>query len=483
MKNLFSLLENLTDLKSIDRSIDIASVTNNSRDVTKNSLFLAYPGEKVDGRKYIVDAIHKGAVAVAYEPSIDFCLPDITVPAIAVKNLKIKQGEIAARFYDFPSKKIPVIGVTGTNGKTSVTHFIAQCVDECAVVGTVGYGFLSDLNKLNNTTPDGLQLQTLFSELIHHGAKTIAMEVSSHALVQERVKDIIFHTAVFTNLTQDHLDYHGSMEDYRDAKALLFQHPYLKNAVINIDDDAGKYYIEKCGKINIVTYSRQDANADIFVTKCLSKQNGFDIAVKTPWGNGEFHLPLIGEFNIQNVLAVLGVLGILKMPFDTIIKKLAQLKTVRGRMQLIHAENKPHVIIDYAHTPDALEKALKSVRSHCSGKLICVFGCGGDRDKTKRPLMGEIADRLADNIIITSDNPRSEDPNKIAQDILNGVKNKNNCVVELDRALAIQKAIQSAEKNDWILIAGKGHETEQIIGDQTRHHDDYECAMRFLQMT
>lgn len=480
MKTLLSLLENLTDLKSVDSSIRIESITNNSRNATKNSLFLAYPGEKVDGRKYIVDAIHKGATAICYEPSIDYNLPEITIPAIPVKNLKTKQSDIAARFYDFPSTKVPVIGVTGTNGKTSVTHFIAQCLDRCGVIGTMGYGMGAAETKTQNTTPDGLQLQTLFAELIGHGAKAIAMEVSSHALAQQRVNDVLFHTAVFTNLTQDHLDYHGSMEDYRDAKALLFQHPGLKNAVINIDDDAGKYYVEKCGKINIITYSQQDANADIFITKCTSKQNGFDIAVKTPWGNAEFHLPLIGEFNIQNVLSVLGVLGILKIPFDDIIKKLSQLKTVRGRMQLIHAENKPHVIIDYAHTPDALEKALQSVRSHCSGKLICVFGCGGDRDKTKRPLMGGIADRLADSVIITNDNPRSENPDRIAQDILQGVKNKNNCTVELDRVLAIQKAIQSAEKNDWVLIAGKGHETEQIIGEQAHHHDDYECVMRFV---
>jgi len=514
MPLLSFLFENLTDKSQKIPAIEVSHITNNSRDVTQNTLFLAYPGEKADGRQYISQAISQGAVAICYDPSDNFVLENKTIPCIAVKNLKITQSEIAARFYDFPSKKIPVIGVTGTNGKTSITHFIAETYSTgsrarqravCGIVGTMGYGFPPHLIKTANTTPDGLHLQKIFAELMDDGAQAIAMEVSSHALSQQRVNDIQFHTAVFTNLTQDHLDFHKTMENYRDAKELLFSmmcagyshqpekkhsvahaaawaHDHLKNAVINIDDDAGRYFAAKYkNKLNVMTYSRSQKNADITVLKCLPTENGFDLTVKTPWGTGDFHLPLIGTFNIENALATLGVLGFFKIPLDSILKKLSHLKTVNGRMQLLHT--KPYIIVDYAHTPDALEKVLHSVREHCSGKLLCVFGCGGDRDKTKRPIMGLIADHLADQIIITNDNPRSESPNQIAQDILNDVKNKNKFTIELDRAKAIKKAIQSADKNDWILIAGKGHETEQVMADQILHHSDTECVLAQVAQT
>ncbi|OGT43541.1 MAG: UDP-N-acetylmuramoyl-L-alanyl-D-glutamate--2,6-diaminopimelate ligase [Gammaproteobacteria bacterium RIFCSPHIGHO2_12_FULL_40_19] len=491
MKLLAYLLENNLEKTVAFAPVEIFSITNNSRDVTKNSLFLAYPGEKSDGRKYIPQAIVQGATAICYEPSDDFIVENATIPCVPIKNLKITQSEIAARFYDFPSEKIPVIGVTGTNGKTSITHFIAQALNvsiedekksRCGIIGTVGYGFLPELKKSINTTPDGSQLQKMFFDMVSEGANTIAMEVSSHALAGQRVNDVQFHTAVFTNLTQDHLDFHITMEKYRDAKELLFQQKGLQYAVINIDDDAGKYYAEKYKQLlTVITYSLNDKNADIFAKKCVPLLKGFDVHVKTPWGEGEFQCPLIGQFNIANVLAVLGVLGTLKTPFTDILKKLSQLKTVHGRMQLFHQENKPHVIVDYAHTPDALEKALESVRAHCAGKLICVFGCGGDRDKTKRPLMGYIAEQLADHIIITNDNPRGENPDQIAQDILRGAVHKNKFSVELDRTQAIEKAIQTADKNDWILVAGKGHETEQIIRDKVLHHNDGEVVQHQLK--
>ena len=480
MKLLSFLLDDLMKKAESISVVGVSHVTNNSREVIPGSFFLAYPGEKSDGRQYIEDAIAKGAAAIAYDPS-GFTLENKVVPCIPIQNLKTKQSLIAARFYDFPSQKIPVIGVTGTNGKTSITHFIAQSLSQCAVIGTIGYGFLSHIKKTTNTTPDGLQLQTMFAELVDQGAQTIAMEVSSHALSQQRVNDVQFHTAVLTNLTQDHLDYHHTMENYRDAKELLFQQPSLKNAVINIDDEAGMYFAEKYKhKLNVVTYSVRDKNAAIYVEKCIPNLHGFQLTVKTPWGHGDFYLPLIGEFNIANALAALGVLGVLDLSFDKILTQLSQLKTVNGRMQLFHVENKPTVIVDYAHTPDALEKALKSVRAHCGGKVICVLGCGGDRDKTKRPKMGAIADQLADQIMITNDNPRSESPAQIAQDILAGVEHKNKCVVELDREKAIIQIIQSANQDDWILLAGKGHETDQIVGDQVLHHSDAACVLKYL---
>ena len=405
-----------------------------------------------------------------------------------------------------------MIGVTGTNGKTSITHFIAQTM-HAGVIGTIGYGFPNHLHKTPNTTPGAIQLQKIAAELISQGAEAIAMEVSSHALDQQRVRDMQFAIAVFTNLTQDHLDYHGTMEKYRDAKELLFQQPGLKNAVINIDDDAGKYFtakyrvtsFEKGGRVlrsktggilNVLTYSMHNHSADIYVEKCVPTEHGFDLSIHSPWGNGDCHLPLIGEFNIYNALAVLGVLCILysqkpSVSAGEVLEKLSHLHTVPGRMQLLETKNKnaPHVVIDYAHTPDALEKALQSVRAHCKGKLICVFGCGGNRDKTKRPIMGMLAEKLSDRVIITNDNPRHEDPEIIAREILagtgegSGIRDQGSvrCVIELDRAKAITSAIQFADQNDWILIAGKGHETEQIIGDTTFHHDDRECAMSFLK--
>ena len=472
MKSL-SLL--FADLNKTVSDIQIEHITNDSRAVTKNTLFLAYPGEKSDGRDYIQQAVEKGAVAIAYEPSDDFMVPEVGIPVIAVNNLKINQSRIAARFYDFPSQKIPVIGVTGTNGKTSITNFIAQMFDQCGIIGTMGYGFLNQLKKTVNTTPDGLQLQKIFYELVNQGAKMIAMEVSSHALDQQRVNDVQFHTAVFSNLTQDHLDYHITMEKYRDAKELLFQQPGLKNAVINIDDDAGKYFAEKYQtKLKVITYSCHDKNASIFLRKCTPTEKGFDLEIKTPLGMTAFQLPLIGEFNIENILATMGVYLLCDTAPD--FKKLSTVKIVPGRMELV--KTNPFIIIDYAHTPDALEKVLKSVRTHCFGKLWCVFGCGGNRDKTKRPIMGAIAEKLSDQVIITNDNPRFEDPATIAAEVLNGMQNKNNAVIELDRAAAIRHAMQWADKKDWIVIAGKGHETEQVIGDQALHHSDQECVYK-----
>ncbi|PIZ04636.1 MAG: UDP-N-acetylmuramoyl-L-alanyl-D-glutamate--2,6-diaminopimelate ligase [Gammaproteobacteria bacterium CG_4_10_14_0_8_um_filter_38_16] len=480
-KPLALLIDQLCEKSAILPVVEILHVANNSRDIVKGSLFLAYHGEKSDGRHYIADAIAQGAVAICYEPSDDFILPLTVIPCVAIKNLKTKQSTIAARFYDFPSAKVSVIGVTGTNGKTSITHFIAQCLAHCGVIGTIGYGSLSSLIKTENTTPDGLKIQKIMAELIDQKIKTIAMEVSSHALSQQRVNDVLFHTGVFTNLTQDHLDFHGSMDTYRDAKALLFQRPNLKHAVINIDDAAGKFFVERyCSHIDLLTYSLHDKQADLFVEKYTPTQAGFDVVVKSPWGSGAFHLSLIGEFNIYNVLAVLGVLGIFKMPFEKILHQLSQLKTVDGRMQLLRRENKPAVVVDFAHTPDALEKALQSLRTHCDGKLICIFGCGGDRDKTKRSIMGKIAEQYADYVIITNDNPRSENPEAIARDILQEVKSKNKFEVELDRVMAIQKAIQLAKKADWILVAGKGHETEQIIGNKKWHHHDADCVTALL---
>ncbi len=506
MKTLSTLLENLTEMSPTFSTIHINHITNDSRTVTKNTLFLAFPGERVDGRDYITKAIEMGAAAVCYEnlsphPSPlpttgegvamrNFQNPSASegenILLIPIENLKQKQAIIAARFYDFPGKKLKVIGVTGTNGKSSVTHYIAQALGNnfCAVIGTLGYGFLPNLIKTVNTTPDALELQKILFELKNQGAKIIAMEVSSHGLVENRVENMLFDTAVFTNLTQDHLDFHGTMENYQAAKELIFKLPGLKNAVINIDDVAGKYYAEKYkNKLNMITFSViTNKDADIVVEKLVATHHGFDINIKTPWGNGAFHLPLLGKFNIQNSLGVLGVLGILAIPFEIILKQLSQLQNVTGRMQLYEHNNAPRVIVDFAHTPDALENILTTLRTHCDGKLWCIFGCGGDRDRTKRPKMGKIAAAFCDQIVITNDNPRSESPEQIAAEILGGIADKAKAHIKLDRHEAIQFAIQSADVNDLIIVAGKGHETEQIMKDEILHFNDGEAVASQLKL-
>ncbi|HLD84618.1 MAG TPA: UDP-N-acetylmuramoyl-L-alanyl-D-glutamate--2,6-diaminopimelate ligase, partial [Coxiellaceae bacterium] len=494
-----------------------SSLTNDSRAVVPGSLFLAYPGDAVDGRNYITQAIEKGAAQIIYDPAGDFQLPTISIPAAPIENLRVKQSSIAAEFYHFPARQLSIIGVTGTNGKTSVTQFIAQALSMkktephaamketepqaatketepqaqattkktepqaqacgCAVIGTMGYGFLPHLKTLKNTTPDGMQLQKIFSDLKKQGANTIAMEVSSHALAQQRVNDTNVETIVFTNLTQDHLDYHGTMEKYRDAKELLFQASGVKNAVINVDDDAGVYFSKKYrSQLNVMTYAIHNHQADIFVIKKTVRDLGFELTVKTPWGKGTLVLPLLGEFNIANSLAVLGVLGLKGMPFEKILAHLSQLKSVAGRMEVLSLRGMPSVVIDYAHTPDALEKILTHTRARVDGKVWCVFGCGGNRDKTKRPIMGAIADKYSDCVIITNDNPRHESADMIAAEILSGVTEKNKCKIILDRNQAIMEAIIHASKNDWIVIAGKGHETEQMMGDQSIAHNDKHCA-------
>jgi UDP-N-acetylmuramoyl-L-alanyl-D-glutamate--2,6-diaminopimelate ligase len=474
VKTLRLLIENI---HAVTQDAMIETITNNSRDVIHNTLFLAFPGTHVDARQFISNAIAQGASAVLYENSDGFVYSHDSIPCVGIADLKERQAEIAARFYDLPGKKVPVIGVTGTNGKTSITQFIAQLlhvpknIDNTGVIGTLGYGFHQALTKLSNTTPDGLQLQKALRELIDAGATNIAMEVSSHGLAEHRVDHIDFHTAVFTNLTQDHLDFHGTMENYRAAKELLFQKPGLKNVVINIDDETGRYFAEKySSSLNVITYSKNNTSASIFVRTKKNTPDGFDLSVQTPTAIVDFHLPLIGEFNIENILAVIGVLTVFAAPIN-----LSALLPVPGRMELIKRPHSPYVIIDYAHTPDALEKALQSVRLHCTGKLFCIFGCGGNRDKTKRPRMGAIAEKYADVVVITNDNPRDEDPDIIAAEVAAGMKGAHEIV--LDRVDAIQQTLKKANENDWILLAGKGHETDQIIAGKTLYHSDAACVL------
>lgn len=472
----------LQDILPLDWAHDtyVRSVTQDSREVIPGALFLAIPGLQVDGRDFIAAMIEKGAGAILYENGdayqISPVLQSSKIPIWGVSGLDAKIGLIASRFYQNPSQKMMVIGVTGTNGKTSITQFIAQALEtqakRCAVIGTVGKGFLPNLQSTGYTTPDAVNLQKDLAEYLAQGANSIALEVSSHGLSQHRVTGIKFDIAVFTNLTRDHLDYHGTMAAYGAAKAQLFQFPSLKYAVYNGDDAFGRQLCaQHSGHAQAFVYSIDPQISASYPTivaeKIVPTPQGFTIHVRTPWGSGQFNSPLLGRFNISNVLAVLSVLGILGIPLSANLKALAHLQSVKGRMQSFGGkQDKPCVIVDYAHTPDALKQVLSSLREHQPKQLWCVFGCGGDRDRGKRPQMGAIASEYSDHIVLTNDNPRGENPSLIASEIEAGIPAGHSVHTELDRATAIRYAIQAADARDIVLIAGKGHETEQIIGNQ-----------------
>ena len=473
----------LADLIAVTITEDrpIIDITNDSRLVKKGSLFMAYPGDAVDGRDYISQAIANGAAAILYQPFENEQNPLASViPILPIPHLKQLSSLLASRFYDDPSSAMTMIGITGTNGKTSCTYFIAEALDiKTAIMGTTGFGFLNQLQPSPLTTGDAVTVQKNLALLRDQGAEAVAMEVSSHALVQDRVAAVHFDIAVFTQLSRDHLDYHKTMENYAQAKELLFQHSGLRSAVINLDDELGRHLIEKYSSaLTVVTYSVQGQksghNPFVVANKVTHRHEGFTIELETTWGSGSFNTPLLGRFNIYNVLAVVGVLGLMDLPFTEILSKLESLTSTPGRMQKMGGENQPLVIVDYAHTPDALEKTLIALREHCAGQLWCVFGCGGDRDKGKRPQMGAIAEQYSDHIIVTNDNPRTESAEQIVNDICRGFSQPQRTQIILDRAKAIEFAIQSALSNDIVLLAGKGHEDYQIIGQEKFPFSDAE---------
>lgn len=476
--------------EELEFDVFIHRLQTDSRNIQPGDLFIAYPGQQFDGRHYIREAIEKQAVAVLYEANhyYESSIQSV-IPLIAFPNLQHHIGVIATRFYGDPSKTIKVIGVTGTNGKTSCTHFIAQSLQlqkiPCGVVGTLGYGLLGNLNKTNYTTPDPIQLQQILAKLQEKNAKVIAMEVSSHALDQSRIQGVHFTIAVFTQLSREHLDYHGNMENYARAKELLFRQPGLCYGVVNCDDALGKRIIENYhSRLTLVGYSADGIkDARVYYVRATHIQvlmHGFSVDVQTSWGEGTFTIPLLGRFNISNLLSVLSVLCLCEVPFEEALMGLSKLNTIRGRMQMVNIQYRPQVVVDYAHTPDALEKILMALKEHCKGQLICVFGCGGNRDRGKRPQMAAVAERLSDRIILTNDNPRSESPLTIIRDIQAGFKNRSSVIVETDRAKAIKHAVQKATVNDIVLIAGKGHETAQIIGTDVLLFNDVEEVRKAL---
>lgn len=441
-----------------------------SREVKPGDVFFALHGPHYDGRDYIDEAIQKGAIAIIADTKPDKILDK---PLIILPELRQELSHIAARFYQNPAKKMKIIGVTGTNGKTSCTHFIAAALKTlqipCGIIGTLGIGTYGKINTTNSslTTPDAITLQQTFAQFLEEGVTHVAMEVSSHGLDQGRVNDVPFTVGVFTNLTRDHLDYHGTMEAYGNAKKKLFINPLLQSTVINFDDPFGRELIAELK--DPYFYSINDNPISGKVIRAYNvhiDDHGITANVSTPWGDSILRSSLVGLFNLSNLLGVLATLCLLKIDLETALACIKMLSPVPGRMERFGGSTKPLVIVDYSHTPDALEKALKTLREHCQGKLYCVFGCGGDRDRGKRPIMAAIAEKYADVVMVTDDNPRNEDPEAITQDIFKGFSHPNKAILQHDRSKAIQNVIQYAKPGDCVLIAGKGAETYQLINDQ-----------------
>ena len=484
---LFSdLLAGIFDL-SAELDFVVSGLCLDSRKLKAGDIFLACAGQTVHGLDYVDEVISQGARAVLWEttPELD-TIPlnwqesphGLPIPLIAIPELSNKVGVFADRFYGHPSGAMFVTGFTGTNGKTSCSQYLAQILDmdaPCGVIGTIGAGLYKALNTSSHTTPDALSCHALLADMLEQGAKSVVLEVSSHALEQGRVNGIEFDCAVFTNLSRDHLDYHGDMQAYAAAKAGLFKFAGLQHAVINHDDEFGRELRQAISnELEVLSYGFDTTygQPDIFADKLTLTASGVGFHVQTPWGTGDVSAQVLGRFNASNLLAVLGVLLAHGMPLATALQGLTMVKPVPGRMECFQQAGQALVVVDYAHTPDALEQVLQALRAHCRGRLWCVFGCGGDRDQGKRPLMGEIAERLADKTILTNDNPRSEQAHDIIEQILDGCKDRQGCTIIEDRAKAIATAIQSASAEDIVLIAGKGHEDYQLIGEQRLEFSD-----------
>jgi len=480
---------------TIPRDVAISGLALDSRKVQAGDLFLAVAGTQVHGLQHARQAIALGAVAVAWESvdgntSLAEAAALLPVPVVAVPELGHSVGLIADRFYGHPSRGMFMIGVTGTDGKTSCCHFIAQALNSddrrCGVIGTLGYGLYGELSAGTHTTPDALTMQQLLSAMQLKGARCVVSEVSSHAMDQQRVRGVTFDLAVLTNLTRDHLDYHGNVEAYAEAKRKLFHSDGLRYAVINADDKFGSALLDAIPPgVAPIAYRLEGAP---FRTRFPAQwvighnlqcdANGLRMDVMTPWGSGTLQCGLLGRFNASNLLATLASLCVSGLPFAEAMRRLAATRTVPGRMERFDmGEGRPLVVVDYAHTPGALEAALQSLRAHCSGRLWCVFGAGGDRDHGKRPLMGAVAERCADQVVLTDDNPRTEDAQKIIEDICSGLKQPGSAHIEHDRGAAIVHAVQQADATDIVLIAGKGHETMQLLGTRSVPFSDREHVM------
>jgi UDP-N-acetylmuramoyl-L-alanyl-D-glutamate--2,6-diaminopimelate ligase len=470
----------------VPAGIRVRGIGADSRRVQPGDLFLACAGRREHGARYAADAVRAGAAAVAWEPAPGVARPDVEAVVVAVPGLARLLGTIADRFFGAPSAALPVAGVTGTNGKTSCTYLVAQAAEalgaKCALLGTLGTGFVGALEPAELTTPDAVAVHGTLARLRAAGARAAAMEVSSHALDQGRVDAVRFDVAVLTNLSRDHLDYHGDMAAYGDAKARLFVEHGPRAAVLNCGDALGRALVGRMpAHTELVLVAPQDPVPGrarwLAAAAVESSDAGLRIDVRGSLGACELRSPLLGAFNADNLLAALGVLVAWGHPLADAASALAAARPPPGRMERFGGGARaPLVVVDYAHTPDALAKALAAVRAHCAGALWCVFGCGGERDAGKRPLMGAVVEEHAEHVVVTNDNPRREDPARIVADILSGMRAPERALVELDRRAAIERAVRAARPGDAVLVAGKGHEDYQTVGAQRIPYSDRAVA-------
>jgi len=462
--------------------VPLTRLSADSRHVGPEVAFAAFPGSAHDGRSFIPQAIAKGVPAVLWDQNHFLWDPAWQVPNVPVPDLRHHVGNIAARIYGEPCRKLRMFGVTGTNGKTSVAHWLAQAYSRLGtpsvVVGTIGNGFPGALSPSTHTTPDAVRLQEMLAHYVTNGARACAMEVSSHGLHQGRINGCRFDVAVLTNLSRDHLDYHGSMEAYAEAKASLFAWPELKHAVLNLDDEFGRKLSSRISGSKTIGYGFNQG--EVRAEAIAISREGMKLSLNTAWGKAELEARLVGRFNAANLMAALASLLVSDIPLQEACAALSQVTPPEGRMQMLGGGTHPLVIVDYAHTPDALEKVLATLRPLAGeGRVICVFGCGGNRDRGKRPLMGQVAAKGADLVFVTSDNPRNEDPSDIISEILAGVE-AGSSRIEANRARAIFEAVGEAKANDIVLVAGKGHENYQEIQGQKLPFSDVELAQKAL---
>ena len=465
--------------------VSLPGLATDSRKVCCGELFLALPGCASDGRDYIEAAVKAGAGAVIAEAGRE--LPAVNVPLVEVQNLQSRVGEFIDFALGHPSQKINVIGVTGTNGKSSTVHFIAGLLEQldsgCGVMGTLGQGRISQLEDMGNTTADIYSCHSFAAQMLQQRLGWMATEVSSHGLDQGRVNGLHIDTAVFTNLTRDHLDYHKTMEAYAEAKGKLFAHPGLQHAIFNADDPAAETLRSFApASVECLNCSLSDNTADLYLENIQLLPDGMKAHVVTPWGDGELVTPLMGRFNLSNLLGVIAVMGCHGFSLVKVLKAIRQLASVPGRLESYGGGVQPVVVIDYAHTSDALKSVLSALREHGGRRISCVFGCGGDRDRGKRPLMAQAACAGADRVYLTSDNPRSEDPQAIIDDALTGVSGdaSEKVSVVVDRAEAIARAVSEAVAGDVVLVAGKGHESYQEVHGVRYPFSDLEQVSRAL---
>ena len=465
-----------------------------SRDIIKGYVFIALAGSKQHGMAYIDQAINNGACAIIYDPAgIESTLVEDSsqIPMIAINGLAVKLGHIAARFYGNPSELMTVIGITGTNGKTSCSQFLSQILDDSSVIGTLGWGEWSNLQKTINTTPDALEMQRILAELLKANKKAVAIEVSSHGLDQGRINGVAIKGAIYTNISRDHLDYHGTMDAYIQAKLLLLKSVGLAFVVVNLDDVFSDQIVAAVPeKVEIWGFSVKGKTrsncTNIIAENILTTDNGIEFELYCHGNKHRIKAPLYGHFNVENILTVFTTMLAMGVAEAEAIKRLEFIRPIPGRMERLGDERSPLIFVDYAHTPDALDKVLSSIKKHCTQALWVVFGCGGNRDKGKRSQMGQIATQWADHVIITDDNPRYENALDIVNDILKGCEDKisltisPNIEVIQDRALAIQSVLARAAAKDCIVVAGKGHELYQEINGVRLNFSDSQVISNAL---